>query len=332
MNTHISLKATLAFCTLLIISGCVSPVFDLPVENPTPSELKYVDVNSKNTKIAYNNLREENEVLGSGPLLTFNLKQDDAPINEITYLISNTEKELKNRGVDVSFVEKDDLSTDANVKINSLKMVNHRANGFSPLVTLTSISADVEYKGNTHRIVSFVKRGKVPIWTLTEDAIKEDVFNQPLSILVKDFASGINQSIFGYKVSDTAVKKLADKVELAMSTNTADYQDIYQLGFSNNAIILPTLLKGLDSVDEYVRLASISSLGILKVEDQMQRLIEIYTSSKLWQDRGMALKSIGNLGTEESKKFLQDEYNKIEAIASPNKEQVWNKEIIKLFM
>ena len=323
-------KLSVLVAVLGTVVGCVSPVFDLGVRNPEPSGLKYENVASESSVISYMSSRDAAEVMGSGPLLTFNLKQNDAPLKEVEYLISNTEAELISRGIAVSFLPEGEGET--TVTINSLKMVNHRVSGFSPLVTLTSLSADIEFEGKTHRVVSFVKRGKVPVWSLTEEPIVENVFNQPLAVLVQDFSSAINKNLFGYKVSDSDANALIADVRAGMLQNQVDYLAVYKLGFSNNLKVEPLLVELIGSDDEYVRLAAVSSLGALKSESSLGLLQNLYSTSKLWQDRGMALKAIGNIGTEEALKFIDEERKKIESSDVKSKEQIWNADILSLFL
>lgn len=85
--------------------------------------------------------------------------------------------------------------------------------------------------------------------------------------------------------------------------------DVYQLGFSNNKLAIPELVKLTKHSSEYIRLAAISSLGIMRAVDQFDLLVRLYQNKGgLWQDRAMALKAIGDLGTPESHAYLQKEW------------------------
>ena len=79
-----------------------------------------------------------------------------------------------------------------------------------------------------------------------------------------------------------------------------------------------------------MRLAAISSLGILKAESTYPTLKNIYETARLWQDRGMALKAMGDLGTPESLAFLASERPKFSG--KRDDEAVWNDRIIGLYL
>ena len=83
--------------------------------------------------------------------------------------------------------------------------------------------------------------------------------------------------------------------------------------------------------DEYVRLAAISGLGTLGAKDQFTLLRGIYDRREaIWQDRAMALKSIGDLGTPESRALMAEELKRWES-AKADKEATWTAQVIRLY-
>ncbi len=108
------------------------------------------------------------------------------------------------------------------------------------------------------------------------------------------------------------------------------YFDVYELGFSNNPTAVGALKGFLSHKSDYVRIAAISSLGVLEANDYIEQLKSIYHTGKLWQDRGMALKTIDDLGAEESVTFLSVEKKRWENLSS--NEANWNKVTIDLYI
>ena len=145
---------------------------------------------------------------------------------------------------------------------------------------------------------------------------------------MKELASKIAVQMHGYRASDSTVNDLIAKLT---QRTPASYLDVYALGMTNNAKAIDAVLKLVDDSEEYVRLAAISSLGNLRATAQFDRLKSIYQNrNSLWQDRGMALKSIGDLGTDQAKAFLAEEAKRFGNAPSGN-EAIWNLQIIKLY-
>ncbi len=153
--------------------------------------------------------------------------------------------------------------------------------------------------------------------------------NQPLSLLVKEFSAKLNRTLYGQKTSDATVDLIIDKIK-ANPKAPLTYIDVYELGFSNNKRALPFLKKLIKENNEYVRLAAISSLGILQDEASLELLKGISVNARTWSDRAMALKSIGDIGSVDAKSYLKNELSQIENETS--KEALWNKEIIALYL
>ena len=227
------------------------------------------------------------------------------------------------RGVPTKVVDAGDIVID----VNKLEIRNHRTNGFTPFISLTMLSTDVSLNGQTKRISAYIKRGKVPVWSF--DEIVEPTLNEPLDLLVKEFSAKLSNKVYGTKISDKEVNVLIDKIDNNLG-NGSTYIDVYQLGFGNNQSAVPALVNYTGNESEYIRLAAISSLGILQAEEHIGLLKSIYTNAETWSDRAMAVKAIGDIGTPEALEFLKEA--KVDLASKNSKEQSWTKEIIGLYL
>ena len=321
-------KITVSLITLGLLGACAAPTFKMPVAEPKLSSIKYEAATEQSKNITITDSRDATSSFSEG-LLKFNIQYKENDINEIEFLSAALKKELMSRGIPVDFSKDGEQS--AQLDVNTFKIFNHRVNAFSPLVTFTQFSGDFTVNGETKRLVSFVKRGKVPIWTITEDAIKENTFNQPISLVIQDIATRINQNLNNLKLSDDAIEALSLEITNGNFEDPTHYMKVYQLGFGNNTNAIPHLLKFTSSTDEYVRLAAISSLGLLHAESEVDTLINIFKTNKLWQDRGMALKALADINTSESAKIVEDEWQRVSQPDATDKESVWNKAILSLY-
>jgi len=209
--------------------------------------------------------------------------------------------------------------------VRTFRMINHRSSAYSPFITMTYFGGDLETAAGTRPIGVFVKRGKVPVWSFQE--VVEPTLSQPLSLVVKEVAAKLAGQLYGSRGSDRSVDDLVARIG---ARSAESFLDVYALGFSNNARAVPTLVTLTGDSDEYVRLAAISSLGTLRASQQFEALKSLYTGSTLWQDRAMAMKAIGDLGTPESRAFLERET----ATWSGQKgnESLWTRRVIDLYL
>jgi len=307
------------------LSGCGA--MQVRVKEPAPSTIAYNKAGAAQAvALSFQDAREEQDKakIVSGTLQA-QLMDKDKPLDAVPWLADQTVKEMVARGLPVSLATAGTAGT--NVVIKRIHIENHRSNGFAPFVTFTSLRADVETPQGPQRITAYVRRAKVPIWSM--DELIEPTFNAPLSIVTKELAAKLNQQLFKQVVSDDQVQALIAKINNEAASKDSAYLDVYQLGFSNNPIAIPELVKLSTHESEYVRLAALSSLGILKATNQFKFLSERYELAGIWQDRAMALKAIGDLGTEESRAFLQKQWTRF--ADSDDKEARWTKEIISLY-
>ncbi|HEX5057384.1 MAG TPA: HEAT repeat domain-containing protein [Gammaproteobacteria bacterium] len=315
-----SIFLLLSLPVLLIVSGCAPSSY--VISDPKPSHFAYENAKqAAPTRILLTDERADK--VFSGGTLKADLKKGKTPVDPVAFLKENTEKELAARGVSVSF---DGQPGGNSIMISRLKMLNHRSNAYSPFITFTSLEGTLSTPARSQRIAVYVKRGKVPVWGFQE--LVEPTLNEPLDLLVKEFATKISNALYNLKASDSYVDELITKTSGSMTGKS--YLDVYQLGFSNNQKAVPHLVKLVKHSDEYVRLAAISSLGNLKAESQLDFLKSLSHNAESWSERGMALKAIGDIGTADALAFLKQESERLKA--KSDKEESWSQDIINLYL
>lgn len=310
-------------CVPVLISACAPGAY--VVKEPVPSGLKYESANvNENTRISLvDNGPKTGRIFSSG-ILPATLKIGDAPIDPPVFLAKYLQEELKSRGIPAEVVQNG--TSQPIVLLKSFRIVNHRVSGFSPFVTFTYLSVDLQTASGTKRVAAYVKRGKVPVWSF--DEVIDPIFNQPLSLAVKELASKIARELYGYRAGDATVAELKTRLDTRTPNS---FLDVYALGFTNNPKAIETVAGLVGDKDEYVRLAAISSLGNLRALDKFSELKKLYLAREsMWQDRAMALKSIGDLGTPESDAFLDEEMKRWQNEGA-TKEATWTKEVIMLY-
>jgi hypothetical protein len=310
-----------------VLSGCAVNM-KVPLKDPPPSAAKY----QKTTQpapvtLAFKDDRNEADKALVTGVIPMQVVYNDKPFEATPWVAQHIVKEMTARGLPVTL---GDGQGSTPVLIKRIRIENHRASGFSPFVTFTSVRAEVLTASGLKTITSYVKRGKVPIMSF--DEVIDPTYNAPLGIVTKEIATKLNQQLFRQAISDEEVGALIRKINQDATAKSNDtYLQVYQLGFGNNPRAVPELVKLSSHTDEYVRLAAVSSLGILKANDQYAFLSRLYENSTLlWQDRAMALKAIGDLGTPESRAYLLKQQALLEG--RKDKDATWTKEIIALYL
>lgn len=325
---NLSRIAATTIAASAFLSGCAVNM-SVPIKDPAPSTTAFRKSSTPATvNLAFQDQRsDQNKAKLVSGLIPMNPVYQDKPFDPVPWLATHTVKELTARGLPVALGDARGGGT--TVRIERLQIENHRANGFSPFVTFTSLRADVMTDRGPQRITSYVKRGKVPVMSF--DEVIEPTYNAPLGIMTKELAAKLNQQLFRQAISDEDVDALVRKIDADGGKSADAYLDVYQLGFGNNARAVPALVKLSGHVNEYVRLAALSSLGILKATDQHDFLARTYENTTLlWQDRAMALKAIGDLATPESRAYLQKQQAQLQD--RKDKDATWTKEIIGLYL
>lgn len=312
---------------LMLLSGCALNM-PVPIKDPVPSQFTYTKSGSPTpVALSFKNDQmdaDKTKILsGRIPMRLFYQGQ---PFDPVPWVAQHTVKEMVARGLPVTLVVDEANSTP--VLIKRMHIENHRVSGFSPFVTFTSLRADVITARGPQPITAYIKRGKVPVWSF--DEIIDPTYNDPLAILTKELAAKLNMALIRQVVSNEQVNALVARINTDGGKDDA-YLDVYQLGFSNNPIAISELVKLSSHSGEYVRLAALSSLGILKANDQFGFLVTRYESKAgKWQDRAMALKAIGDMDTTQSRAYLQQQLAQFEN--SKETEALWFKEIILLYL
>lgn len=319
--------ATGAMVAMSILSGCAVNM-KIPVKDPALTSESFDKARSvPETSLVFKDdeAASDKTKLVSGRI-PMQLVYQEKPFDPVPWIGVQTVKEMAARGLPVKLAATGENGTA--ILIKRVHIENHRVSGFSPFVTFTSLRADVETADGPRRVTAYIKRGKVPMWSF--DEVIDPTYNDPLSILTKELGAKLNQELFHQVVSTEKVNALIAKVT-QNSTRSDAYLDVYQLGFSNNPAAIPALVKLSTNEDEYVRLAALSSLGILKATGQMSFLVSRYESKDgMWQDHAMALKAIGDFGTPESRAYLQAQWKSLEN--KTDTEALWTKEILALYL
>jgi hypothetical protein len=294
--TGVALLATLA------LGACAPPNY--AAKAPSPSGLKYVVSAGAPAAAAFSVIderRADGKIFSTG-VLPAELKVDGVPIDPIPFLTTHLQAELASRGLPTTVSDKSTASPA--IRVKHYRMENMRTNAYTPFISLTYLSADVETPAGVERLGVFITRGKTPVWSF--DEIVEPTLNQPLSLGIREFASKFVNAVYGLRADDATVKSLTSKIN---GTRTPDtFLDVYALGFTNHPSAIDTLVGLTKDSQEYVRQAAISSLGNIGATTQFGLLKTIYQDPQVsWQDHCIALKAIGDLGTEESKAFIAAE-------------------------
>ncbi len=320
------LSGLLLFSALLLsVQGCAPTVY--AVDPPQASKYVFDGVGSQGGSLNIVDLREDQYTPFTSGALPMGLTHNGETLDPVDFVAKYTIAELAARGILVSAGSSE--ATD--VEINKIVMRNHKATGFSPFTTVTMLSADILADDGDHRVGSFFMRGKVPVWSW--DEVIEPTMNQPLELTVKELAAKINMVLYGQSASDATVRMLVDKVNADPDAGLA-YLDVYELGFSNNPMAIDALVKMTESPYEYIRLAAISSLGTINAQNQVDQLIALFNSDGYWQDRAMAVKSLGDIasmGNERAMMFLRESVEpKLQGESAVG--ATWAREILGLYL
>ncbi len=166
--------------------------------------------------------------------LPLKVSYDNKPLNS-QFFFDNLRAEMTARNMNVQVAS----DSDHTLQVSDFSILHHRVSGFSPMVTLSTVSADLETPAGTQRITSFIRRAKVPVWSM--DEIVDPCFNQSIQILVREIAAKINQELFDTSLDDETVQSLIAKINQSSDNNT--FLDVLELGYSNNALAKPVLFE-----------------------------------------------------------------------------------------
>lgn len=288
----------MAFCC--IVAGACSRVV-IPVKAPVPSDLRFETSTSPvRVRLAFADERSaEDKAAGLAKPL---VKYGDAALDPVKFLGEHVQRELVARGIPVE----SDANHALSVRVKKAWVEIHMAHVHAPYTTLTLITADVDTSGGPRRMAAFVRRAKTAFGG--EEKLYQACYDDALSVATKEIAAKLNRAFFKQRISDQDVDTLVTRIGRDGTRNPLTWLDVYQLGFGNNPRAVPALIALTKHEQEYVRLAAISSLGTIGATDQLNLLVSL-SKSGAWQDRAMALKSIGDLGTAEAQAFIKTEHD-----------------------
>jgi hypothetical protein len=297
----------------------------IPIEDPGVSQKPYTvkPAEQKDGRFDFSSALPSSHNPSSGRI-TIHLKSDGNDLDAAKFVATNLQQEMQARGISFEFTH----ATDDKFVLKTFDVLSHRVSSFSPLVTISSASLDVTTPKGTQRIAAMVKRAKMPTMVMSE--VNDPCFSVPLELVVKELAAKINHYYFGYALSDADVEALTSKIRSEADQSATSFLDVYELGFSNNPKAVAALVEFSRHGSEYVRFAAIAGLGTLGAEDQFEYLKTVYSDNKTWQDRGAALKSIGDLGTPVALEFLRQQRQRWKD--RTDDEAVWNSRIIALYL
>lgn len=292
MRILFKLAILVSSLSLLLVSGCTK-TFRIP--DAKPPAVTYTKSYKNPVQMTIQDARNAGDKKFSVGTLNTVLEGIE---NEIRYLGKNVTVDLNARGINMQYDETGKAGA-VGLKVHKYRIRNLRTSGFSPYYTFTTFSADLMYKGQSRRITSYFKNGKVPVFSFSE--VEEPCYTIPVSLLVKEVASKINSLIFGLSASNDAVDALYK--DITDNYVKYSYFKVLELGYSNNRRAVPYLVKLTEHNDSMMRATALSALGMLRAVDQLELLKKKYATTEN-TEKYMALKSIGDLGTAESKAFL----------------------------
>lgn len=300
---------------LLMVTGC-APSFQYTIQDPASSSISYEADIQKPSILAVNDARsEEDKIMTTGTLMT-TLTFTDEPIANLG---KNVEKELVSRKIPTKY--SNDSEPGMILKVKKYHIRNLRSSGFTPYYSYTTFSGDLVLDDQSYRIAFYYEGTKTPVWSMNE--IIDPCYNIPISLLVKEIASKINRYKFKQKSSDAKVQELLS--EINNETNESTYLKVMELGYTNNESAIEPLAQLANHEDVTIRLCALSSLGLLGATEYFELFKEKYNASKIGE-KSMALKAIGDLGTDDAYAFL-------EAVrSSPAYEDIMIKEVVDLYL
>jgi hypothetical protein len=175
----------------------------------------------------------------------------------------------------------------------------------------------------TQRVAAFIIRGKVPIWSPSK--LIDPTFNDPRDLVAKELAAKLNQILFGARLSDAKVDELITKT----GGPDVNFRDV-RARVRQQPACHSHLVKLSAHKDSYVMRAAMSSLGVLHADQHFGLLAKEAENTKDdFEDRAAALKGIGDLGTPQSRGYLEKERARLD---NTDGESVRAKGLISLYL
>lgn len=223
----------------------------------------------------------------------------------IKYLSVNLGKELSRRGIPVTCTVGKAEGQGLTLLIDQYQIVSIRKTGFSPWESSHVFAGTLVANGKRHPIKAFFYNGRMPVWSMSE--IEEPCFNIPASIMVKDIASRINKAAFNRSAPDASVQELKARIDsdIAKKDYSESFWRVIDLGAANNLTAMQFLKNYAADRDEFFKACAVDAIGMLGPGPEFDFLKQIFAAGT-YNDRYMAIKAIGDIGTPEALKFILD--------------------------
>jgi len=298
-------KIACAFAIVIAFAGCS---MKYTVKEPIPSSIDY-----GRKDIAPVTLTIIDNRTGSDAI--FLVKKDGSLTYTVNVILNNMEdpvryfaqhleKEFVSRGIPVRCAVKKAADEGLTLVINKYQIVILRATSLSSWKASHILDGDIIVNGQKKKIKAFAYNSKVPIFRMKE--VEEPCFSIPTSIIIKDVASKINRAVFNLQVSDAKVDKLITEINAEIGKDAdGTFWKVLDLGYTNNPKAMEPLKKYAAEGDDFLKACALSAIGTLGGAGQLEFLKQQYRAGD-YEDKTMAAKSIGDIGTTESLRIMQD--------------------------
>lgn len=280
---------------LAMISGCVASldVWYTPVRSgleygppgqPEPRTFRVVDARS-----------DADRPFHTG---SFRVDLRTTP-DEIAYLGENLERVLQGAGIDIRNIPGPEAALELRVKRFRIR---NRHKFDKPYHTFLTFRGDLRKGDEMFPIVAYFKASQ----PVSDDFSKvvRPCYQLPLEAIVLEIAAKMNQLVFGRVAPRHEVEALiaAAPAPVAILSDES-FLDVLRLGFTNDPLVIPVLVKLTSHTHGAIRMSAVSALGTIGAVDQFDLLRSFYR-----RESGVALlfavKSIGDLRTESSRQTL----------------------------
>jgi len=237
--------------------------------------------------------------------VTLKIDNMEDPVGYFTYQLG---RELVSRGIPVKCVVGKTADEGLVLLIHKYQIVNIRATGFSPWEACHLFYGTILAGGLEKPIKAYFYNGKTPVWSMEE--IEEPCFTIPVSIMIKEVASKINRAVFNLRAPDEEIDALTAQINAETGKDEKDpyarpFWEVLELGYSNNPKAMEPLKKYAGDSDEFFKACALSAIGTLGADGQLEFLLQHYRAGA-YNDKYMAAKSIGDMGTPEALQILKD--------------------------
>jgi hypothetical protein len=306
-------KVVFTVAAAMLIAGCA---VSYTVKEPVPSSIDYGTKDIKPLVLTVIDIRTGSDsifvakVLGVGGSMSDSVSITiDSMADPIGYFAQQLQRELNSRGIPVKCVVGKTATEGLVLLIHRYQIVNVRATGFSPWEACHIFYGTITMDKQEKTIKAYFYNGKTPMWDIKE--VEEPCFTIPVSIIIKDVASKINRALFNLRAPDAKINELTAQIDAETGKDKKDPYDrpfwkVLELGYTNNPKATEPLKKYTQDSDEFFKSCALSSLGTLGADGQLEFLIQQYRAAGGYNDKYMAAKSIGDIGTPAALQVLQD--------------------------